>query len=102
MNYLLKGVALACIMVTFSGCNPESTTDRELDQSIASLGQEIQLLDKEAARYSGGLLKLLILERKGILALTKSMLEQKRESLLRFVSLQYTVNGQKVSPASQE
>jgi hypothetical protein len=64
-----------------------STTD--LDADIASTKTEIAASDAEAARYSGGMILLQTQLRTAMLKNTLAMLEQKRESFLRGITLIY-------------
>jgi uncharacterized small protein (DUF1192 family) len=61
----------------------------ELDADIATVKAEIATTNAAASRYSGGLLLVQIQLRSEILKNTETMLEQKRVSFLRGISLSY-------------
>jgi len=87
-------VALALVLQ-----EPETSTF-EIDRERAAIASEISGVEREIAELSGGLLKAVAEARLGILRTTASMLEQKRTSLIRRITLSYHVNGQSVREAS--
>lgn len=102
MRLINKFMLVLILGVSIAGCTPEPVTDKALDSAISSLNQRIKEAKADAIQYSGGLLKVQIELRQSILQTTKAMLEQKRESLLRMISLNYTVNGAKAVPATKD
>jgi ABC-type iron transport system FetAB ATPase subunit len=74
----------------------------ELDAEIASTKTEIVATDKDAALYSGGLILVQVQLRATILKNTLSMLEQKRESFLRGITLTYQEPTPRISVAADE
>lgn len=74
----------------------------ELDAAITSTKVEIAAADSEAARYSGGLILVQTQLRAAILANTLVMLEQKRQSFLRGITLHYQDPIPRVSAAADD
>jgi hypothetical protein len=77
-----------------------STAD--LDADIASTTAKLANAEAEAARYSGGLLLMQAQLRETILKNTLAMLEQKRESFLRGISLAYQEPTPRTSSPTDE
>lgn len=64
-----------------------------LDSDISSIKKKIKLSTSEANKYSGGAILSLIKMRIEIENNTLAMLEQKKSSLIRFIDLEYTIDG---------
>ncbi len=89
------------ILSLLSGCtNVPSTSDLESD--IASVEKEIDDAQKSVSEYQGGLLSNLASLRLETLLVTKTMLEQKKSGLKRFVPMSYTVDGKRYVPPSNK
>jgi hypothetical protein len=73
-----------------------------LDADLSKLREKITATRDEASRYDGGLLRSLIDARIQILANSEAMLEQKRTALIRFVNLDYTIDGKPIPPLTEE
>lgn len=74
----------------------------ELDADIASLKTDILGAQADAARYSGGLILVQTQLRAAILKNTLAMLEQKRESFLRGISLSYQESTKRISAPADD
>lgn len=98
MRYnLLKLLVILFFAIICIGCwNYPSTAD--LDADIKYLNNELDVVQNEIEKYSGGLIKTLIHVRKEILTNTKLMLEQKRSGIRRFIPIKYTIDGEKYVP----
>jgi hypothetical protein len=79
-------LSVVAAAVVIHGTGPSTA---ELDADIASTKSEITAADGEAARYSGGLILARTQLRSAVLRNTLAMLEQKRESFLRGITLIY-------------
>jgi hypothetical protein len=71
----------------------------EIDQDRAAIQSEIAEAKVESEKYAGGLIKTLLDLRIAILRNTMAMLDQKRTSFIRRISLNYMIEGHRVSPA---
>lgn len=107
MNRLLSVVLLA--LIGFNGWygwyqwQHALPTKTALDGDISAVDGEIAAAQSQASSYGqGSLLQILASGRLEILNATKTMLEQKRTSLLRGISLSYTVGGKPWSAASPD
>lgn len=78
---------------------PETSTF-EIDRERAAVAAEISSVEREVAELTGGLIKSVAEVRLSILRTTASMLDQKRTSLIRRVTLTYNVSGRSVREAS--
>jgi hypothetical protein len=78
----------------------ESTTD--IDKSLGDLGLTLKQAESEQSLYSGGLIKGLIALRIETINDTIAMLEEKRQSLLHRVCLNYEIAGTAAKPASPD
>lgn len=74
----------------------------ELDAEIASTKTEIAAADAEAASYSGGLIFVQTQLRVAILKNTLAMLEQKRASFLRGITLNYQEPTPRISAPADD
>lgn len=77
-------------------CQVPST--EELDKEISKIEKEIISVNNESEKYSGGLIKALIDIRKETFKNTKTILEQKKLGIKRFIPVTYTIDGEKYSP----
>ncbi|UJW86388.1 hypothetical protein [Devosia sp. SL43] len=95
---LILSVAVSCALVVATvifvlDFANESPSTAILDADIALVRSEIEAVEIERGRFSGGAIESIFDARLGILQTTVSMLEQKRMSLLRRVDLNYTIDG---------
>jgi hypothetical protein len=90
-------IIFICLFLCCFSCNKPPATE-ELDADITALNHELNNAETKSKQYSGGLIKILIDIKKGILTNSKLMLEQKRSGLKRFININYTVNGEKYLP----
>jgi len=74
----------------------------ELDADIASTKAEIAAAEAQAALYSGGLILIQMQLRAAILKNTLAMIEQKRESFFRGITLNYQEPTPRISAANDE
>jgi hypothetical protein len=72
----------------------------ELDSEIANIKTEIATDDTEAAQYSDGLILIQVRLRAAILKNTLAMLKQKRESFLRWITLNYQDSMPRITAGS--
>lgn len=77
-------------------------TRATLDADLSALKERIHSAEQDSARYTGGLIKALVSARLEILLNSEAMLEQKKSSLVRFINLDYTIDGKSVEQASPE
>lgn len=82
--------------------NEPQTSTFEIDRDRAAIRSDIEVAEVESGRYSGGLVKALIDLRVAILMNSAAMLDQKRASLVRRVSLNYSVEGRSIKEASNQ
>ncbi len=76
-----------------------ATSTFEIDRDRAALAAELKSLQSDADKYQGGAIKALLDARVEALRHTSTMLEQKRESFIRRISLSYTIDGRRLDPA---
>jgi hypothetical protein len=72
----------------------------EIDRDRASIASELSKMEAESEKYSGGLLKSLIEIRIAMQRNALAMLDQKKASFVRRISLNYTIEGKSIQPAS--
>jgi hypothetical protein len=72
----------------------------EIDRDRVAVASKIALAKDESAKYSGGFVKDFIQLRLAILSVTDDMLEQKRASIIRRISMTYPVGSKPVSVAT--
>jgi hypothetical protein len=77
-------------------------TTQELDADLEQVRSEIQKASAEADKYAPSLMKSLIELRHQTLKNTEAMLLQKRDSLLRRISLSYRIDGKELVPANDK
>jgi len=75
-------------------------TTVEIDRDRAAISAELATAQSESEKYQGGAIKALLSTRVEALRHTLTMLDQKRESFLRRISLVYTIDGHQAQPAS--
>jgi hypothetical protein len=92
-------LALGSVLVALLQMDP-SASDMELDRDRAALAKQISDAKSESEKYSGGAVKAFIDLRIAILITTDAMLQQKRATLFRRISLNYPVNFQQQMPGS--
>lgn len=78
-------------------------------QDAASIAEDIQSVDRDISeaqtalsRFEGGAIKGIIAMRVEILKNTRAMLNQKQSAWIRFIALNYTIDGKAPSPTSSE
>lgn len=74
----------------------------EIDRDRAALTLQISITQEESEKYGPGLLKSLIEVRLAIARNTLTMLEQKRASFIRRITLDYRLDGRPVHEASDQ
>jgi hypothetical protein len=99
MKYLLLIAVL--ILSLLSSCFNVPLSD-DLEADIANLDERVKNTRITVNEYSGGLLSVLTSIRLETLMTTKSMLEQKKLGLKRFIPISYTVDGKKYVPPSDK
>lgn len=88
---------LFLLTLLLAGCSKvPSTIDIESDINL--LDNEIKEAIATVQDYSGGLLSILAKVRLETLKSTKTMLEQKKTGLKRYIPIAYTIDGKKYSP----
>jgi len=93
-NYLK---ILFFVVLILTGCSNVPSTE-EIESDLDLLDKEIKEAKATVQDYSGGLLAILAKERLEILRSIKTMLEQKKTGLKRYISVSYSVNGKEYSP----
>jgi ABC-type iron transport system FetAB ATPase subunit len=98
---IVAAVALSASVAAavLHGAGPSTA---ELDVEIASIKTEITAADAEAALYSSGLIRAQAQLRVAILKNTLAMLEQKRASFLRGITLNYQEPTPRISAPSDD
>ena len=87
-------VALLFLLLLFSACGSvDSQKVTSIESEIESIDKEIASAEKENEKYTGGLVKALINSQIQTLKQTRAMLQQKKDSWLFGISLNYTVEG---------
>ena len=74
------------------GCGNIPSTE-EINNDLETINAEIEKAQNTSNKYEGGLIKVLTDLRMELLKNTKSMLEQKKKGLNRFVKINYTIDG---------
>lgn len=98
---MLGTIALLSAFLAWIVLIPVPTTD-EIDADLKQVRTEMTQASSDADKYAPSLMKLLIELRRHTLANTEAILSQKRTSVLRRVSLTYTIDGQRLAPASDK
>ncbi|MBN1546464.1 MAG: hypothetical protein JW902_07390 [Syntrophaceae bacterium] len=100
MKRYLNIIFLALFLL--SGCSNVPSTE-EINGDITTLETEIKDANATVQHYSGGLLYILANVRLETLKTTKTMLEQKRSGLRRYIPLSYSIDGKKYTvPANKD
>lgn len=73
-----------------------------LEADLSKLREKITATRNEASVYEGGLIRSLIDARLQVLANTEAMLEQRRTAIIRFINLDYTIDGKPVPPLTEK
>ena len=84
---------LASLVLCIAACAPTAAQTETIDAELTRVQAEIVSADAENAKYSGGLVKSLILSRLETLRQTKAMLEQRKTARTIGVTLRYTIDG---------
>jgi hypothetical protein len=95
---MLTTASLAALLIVIP-LRPEIST-LQIDQDRDGVKAQITEANAEAAKYTGGAIKTFVDLRIAILRNTLAMLDQKRASYIRLITLNYTVDGHAVSVAS--
>jgi len=95
-------LAVALLLSVAYAVHDRKQSTAEIDKSIGELRLTLKQADSDDALYSGGLIKGLIALRAETIRDTIAMLEQKRQSLLHRVCLEYQIAGAASKPASAE
>jgi hypothetical protein len=77
-----------------------NTSVFEIDRDRVQVASKMAQAKDESAKYSGGFVKDFIQLRLAILSVTDDMLEQKRASIIRRISMTYPVGSKPVSVAT--
>lgn len=77
-----------------------ATSTFEIDRDRAAISAELTSAQSEVDQYQRGAIKVLLDARIEALRHTATMLEQKRKSLIRRISLAYVIDGHHVEAAS--
>jgi hypothetical protein len=94
----LTTAALTAVLAEVA-LRPEIST-LEIDRDREAINSQLKEAQTEAAKYSGGAIKALLDLRIEILRNTLAMLDQKRSSYVRLITLRFTVDGRLISAAS--
>ena len=89
---------LVCVLfcVLAGWVRAQDTTSLKAD--VAAIQEQIKVAETENARYTGGLVKSLIVARLEILRQTEAMLQQRLKASTYGISLRYTVDGKPFLP----
>jgi formate-dependent nitrite reductase cytochrome c552 subunit len=99
--FLSLVVAALVVVILVVWDDPQVST-LEIDRDRVSIIERISIASAESEKYSGGVLKALIDVRVAALQNTLAMLDQKRASFIRRISLDYTIDGHGVAPATED
>jgi Na+-transporting NADH:ubiquinone oxidoreductase subunit NqrC len=97
---IIVSLCLAAILVVVLQ-QPQISTF-EIDRDRSALSAEISTIQAESEKYESGLLKSLIEVRLAITRNTLAMLDQKRASFIRRITLNYQLDGQPIREASDQ
>jgi hypothetical protein len=100
-SLLLAAVVIQTMLLAWLFLVPVPTTE-ELDGDLDQVRNQIKQASMESEKYASGLLKSLIELRRETLQNTQAMLEQKKASLVRRISLDFLINGKELRPATDE
>ncbi len=81
----------------FCGCSNFPSIE-EIEDDIKAINLEIQATEKTVQKYSGGLLSILANVHLETLITTRSMLDQKKKGIQRFIPLSYSIDGKSYIP----
>ncbi|MCP2221706.1 hypothetical protein [Bradyrhizobium elkanii] len=98
-------IVLAVVAAGLAAClgfiiQEPATSTFEIDRDRAALAAALKSAQSELDKYQGGAIKALLDARVEALRHTATMLEQKRASFIRRISLSYTIDGRRLAPAS--
>lgn len=96
MTAISVGLTVAILQIL----RDEPSGTIEIDRDRQALNDQLTSTRADAAKYSGGLIKSLIEVRVQVIQNTLSMLDQKRASILKRISLHYTIAGDAVTEAT--
>lgn len=102
MKIVTAVLAVALALSVAYAVYDRSQSTEQLDKSISELQLSLRQAENDDAQYSGGLIKVLIALRIETIKDTISMLEQKRQSLLHRIRLNYAIGGTPTKVASAE
>ncbi len=85
------------LAILLTGCSDIPSTE-EIESDIGLLDKEIKEVTATVKDYPGGVLAILVNVRLKTLQSTKTMLEQKKKGLKRYIPISYSVDGKKYSP----
>ena len=89
----LKITILFFLLIVSACGRVDSQKVPSIESEIESVSKEISAAEKEDEKYTGGLVKALINSQIETLKQTRAMLEQKKDSWLYGINLNYTVEG---------
>ena len=98
-DYMFRMLFLCLLILT--GCSEIPSTDK-IDKDIATIESEIKEAKGVIEKYSGGLLKKMAQIRLEVLKSTKTMLNQKKIGLNRYIPISYSINGKKYTPPNNK
>jgi hypothetical protein len=87
-------LASLCLLLVFAGCggaNCERAASMQAE--IESIDKALEAAEKENEKYTGGLVKALINSQIETLKQSRAMLQQKKNSWLYGININYTVDG---------
>lgn len=109
MKAMIKAITLSIISLvlvglgTVAALNIQGPTREQLNGDISEIDHQLGVAQGVATKYQeGSALRTQVDLQISILETTRSMLEQKRRSLFRGISLSYSVNGIILKPASAD
>ena len=102
MKAVAAVLAVALMLGVAYAVHDRKQSTAEIDKSLGELRLTLKQAENDDALYSGGLIKGLIALRAETIRGTIAMLEQKRQSLLHRVCLDYHIAGTAPKPASAE
>ena len=98
----IASLSIAALSLGFAGALllEQLPTTQELESDLKEVRQQLSSAEQDGAKYSGGVIKVLIEARRQILSNTEAMLIQKQSALLRRISLKFVVQGRELMEAT--
>lgn len=84
---------LSCLLFCLVACAPSAAQTDTIDTELSRVNEQIAAAEAENAKYSGGLVKSLIVAQVETLKQTRAMLEQRKTARTIDTTVRYTIDG---------